>query len=303
TPVNDSKGLSSSTTLTSANSSYQSIDLGLVNTVSLHDALPIYSNHNGIQDAGEPGVAGVTVTIAGANLPAGYVATQTTDGNGKYQFNYLPLGDYTISFSNLPAGTVATATNAAGSNPANDSNGLSSGTTLTAANPSDQSIDLGLANLPPDLKAVKTDDVSGATTLPNGWTWNIAVSNVGTGAASFTAGQTVLTDNLPASNISYGSASVSGASGITGTVGCAISSNTLTCTATTAVTIAASGAFNVSFLATPSAAGTFANPTSGGTCAVNPQQYANVGETNYANNTCSDTVVVSGSDLKAVKTD
>jgi uncharacterized repeat protein (TIGR01451 family) len=57
------------------------------------------------------------------------------------------------------------------------------------------------------------------------------------------------------------------------------------------VAIAAPGSFDVSFTATASAAGTFANP-SGGSCTVDPNN--NAPETSEANNSCSNTVVVVG---------
>ena len=79
--------------------------------------------------------------------------------------------------------------------------------------------------------------------------------------------------------------------GITGTISCGIDANVLTCTASGAVTIAAPGSFDVSFTATASAAGTYANP-SGGSCAVDPNN--NVPETNEANNSCSNSVTVVG---------
>lgn len=59
---------------------------------------------NGIQDAGEPGIAGVTVDINGttaAGTP--YSDTQNTDGAGNYLFDNLEPGNYTITFL-LPAG-------------------------------------------------------------------------------------------------------------------------------------------------------------------------------------------------------
>ncbi|MDQ6739121.1 MAG: NHL repeat-containing protein, partial [Actinomycetota bacterium] len=114
--------------------------------------------------------------------------------------------------------------------------------------------------LPPDLTAVKTDNVGGATTLGTPWTWKIHLANGGNGAANFLTGATILTDNLPSTNIGYGSAGTANPVGITGTISCAIASNILTCTASGAVSIAAGGSIDVSFLATPTAIGTFVNP-------------------------------------------
>ena len=143
----------------------------------------------------------------------------------------------------------------------------------------------------PDLTATKTNNVGGSVPVSAGsWTWTIHVANGGSAPASFANTQTILTDTLPGGP-TYGSAGVSSLSGITGTISCGIASNVLTCIASGAVTIAAPGSFDVSFTATASAAGTYANP-SGGSCAVDPNN--NVPETNEANNSCSNSVTVVG---------
>src|SRR5207249_3954319 len=81
-------------------------------------------NANGIQDAGEPGIAGVTVTLNG---PGG-TRTTTTDANGLYQFTNLSAGTYTVTVA-TPATYAPTTSTAPGSTTANDSNG--SPTTVT----------------------------------------------------------------------------------------------------------------------------------------------------------------------------
>jgi uncharacterized repeat protein (TIGR01451 family) len=161
-----------------------------------------------------------------------------------------------------------------------------------------------LTNTAPDLTAAKSDNVSHATTLGNSWTWKITVSNTGTSSAAFTSSQVILTDDLPNSNITYGSAS---ASNIVGTITnsnailCSIASSSLSCTANLAtVTMAASSSFDVTFTATPSAVGTFANPRNLGTCAVDPNTL--IAESNENNNSCSDTVTVTAPDLIVSKT-
>lgn len=61
-------------------------------------------DRDGIQDPGEPGVGGVTVTLYdNANSP---MAITVTDANGFYLFPNLPNGTYSIGFSNLPVGFV-----------------------------------------------------------------------------------------------------------------------------------------------------------------------------------------------------
>ena len=73
-------------------------------------------DRNGVQDYGEPGLVGVTVSLtppAGIDLgngPASPVTTLTTAG-GEYVFRALPAGDYIVDLdeASLPAGYVATA--------------------------------------------------------------------------------------------------------------------------------------------------------------------------------------------------
>jgi uncharacterized repeat protein (TIGR01451 family) len=77
------------------------IDAGLYQTGSVSDFVWVDTNQNGIQDAGEPGLAGVTVNLydSADNL----IATTTTDASGNYIFTGLTPGDYYIEFV-APAG-------------------------------------------------------------------------------------------------------------------------------------------------------------------------------------------------------
>ncbi len=50
-------------------------------------------NRDGIQETGEPGLAGVKVTLTGVNV----TATAFTDSNGNYLFSELRTGKYTVS--------------------------------------------------------------------------------------------------------------------------------------------------------------------------------------------------------------
>jgi protocatechuate 3,4-dioxygenase beta subunit len=106
-------------------------------------------NNNGIQDAGEPGVPGITLYLyndLGAEL-----ANTVTDANGNYMFNALkPGGKYQVEFSNTPPGFVFTA-KGAGANPAldgdEDFNGLTTIITLpNVPNALDTTIDAGIYN-------------------------------------------------------------------------------------------------------------------------------------------------------------
>jgi protocatechuate 3,4-dioxygenase beta subunit len=73
-------------------------------------------NANNIQDANEPGINAVPVTLTGAG-PDGQFGTNddttqtaTTDSNGRYIFNNLPLGQYRVAVNNAPSGFSPTQT-------------------------------------------------------------------------------------------------------------------------------------------------------------------------------------------------
>jgi hypothetical protein len=75
------------------------------------------NNHNGIQDAGEPGVPGVTVELLNSNgVP---VSDIVTDANGAYHFNNLPAGTFSVKVA-LPDGATFSP-KGAGSDTAKDS--------------------------------------------------------------------------------------------------------------------------------------------------------------------------------------
>ncbi|MBK8146105.1 MAG: hypothetical protein IPK62_14510 [Bacteroidetes bacterium] len=85
------------------------IDAGLTNPILAglgnyvwHDV-----NENGLQDAGEPGIAGVIVTLYESDGIT-VVATASTDGSGAYTFTNLPAGTFIVGFSDLPEGSTRT---------------------------------------------------------------------------------------------------------------------------------------------------------------------------------------------------
>ena len=63
---------------------------------------------NGVQDVGEPGLAGVSVTLLDGE--GATVATTTTDAGGAYRFDGLAAGDYEVQFGPV-AGSVFTVPN------------------------------------------------------------------------------------------------------------------------------------------------------------------------------------------------
>jgi len=85
------------------------IDAGLYRAASLGDTVWYDTNRNGVQEAGEGGVAGVKVTLLDANGQA--VGSATTDADGHYQFSNLKPGAYSVQFdkTTLPANYQFTA--------------------------------------------------------------------------------------------------------------------------------------------------------------------------------------------------
>ena len=82
-------------------------DFGELQTGSLGNFVWEDLNGNGTQDSGEPGIAGVTVTLSGLDdLGAPVSATATTDATGAYLFANLRAGSYTVAFT-TPSGYVA----------------------------------------------------------------------------------------------------------------------------------------------------------------------------------------------------
>jgi SdrD B-like domain/Secretion system C-terminal sorting domain len=101
--------------------SNNTLDIGLWKANGLGDMVWLDNNGNGIQDAGESGLANVTVILK--NSSGDILETTVTDANGNYFF-YDPAGyygttDYQVQFV-TPAGYKACASNR-GSNDAMDS--------------------------------------------------------------------------------------------------------------------------------------------------------------------------------------
>ncbi len=113
---------------------------------ALGDMVWFDNNNNGIQDATETGVGGVTVTLY--NSAGTAIKTTVTGATGKYLFSDLDAATYTIGFSNLPAGYTPTTRNAAGSTAANNSDAIvatgRTGNITLAANTTDLTWDMGI---------------------------------------------------------------------------------------------------------------------------------------------------------------
>ena len=133
-------------TIAEATGSVIDVNFGFVKPASLGDYTWMDVNRDGIQDADEPALPGVTVTLtyedgsAVTDASGNPVAAVTTDANGKYSFENLLPGGYKVSFQ-APAGYEAT-TSDAGTDRALDSNGATASVTL-AQDQTDETIDFG----------------------------------------------------------------------------------------------------------------------------------------------------------------
>ena len=119
------------------------LDAGVYQPASLGDTVWLDTNGNGIQDNGEQGVEGITVTLVNNLFQT--VATTTTDSNGNYLFEDLLPGSYQVQFAK-PQDYIFTQQNK-GDNDSLDSdvdgNGISHVVTLFG-NDFDPTIDAGL---------------------------------------------------------------------------------------------------------------------------------------------------------------
>ena len=137
---------SADVTIAEATGSVIDVNFGFVKPASVGDYTWMDVNRDGVQDADEPALPGVTVTLtyedgsAVTDASGNPVAAVTTDANGKYTFENLLPGGYKVSFQ-APAGFEAT-TSEAGDDRAADSNGASASVTV-AQGQTDDTIDFG----------------------------------------------------------------------------------------------------------------------------------------------------------------
>ena len=138
---------SADVTIAEATGSVIDVNFGFVKPASVGDYTWMDVNRDGIQDADEPAMPGVTVTLTRADGTAvtdaegNPVAAVVTGADGKYVFENLLPGDYKVSFTN-PAGYEATVSDAGGDRAA-DSNGTESAVSL-AQGQDDATVDYGL---------------------------------------------------------------------------------------------------------------------------------------------------------------
>ncbi|GAB4050023.1 SdrD B-like domain-containing protein [Spirosoma litoris] len=157
-------------------------DAGFYQLAGLGDFVFEDANHNGQQDAGEPGIQNVTVTLLSSGT---VVATTTTNASGFYSFKGLtPSVPYSVSFT-APVGYSATLQNIGNDTTDSDGNpttGLTGVYSLTAGefNPT---VDMGYYKLSPTVSLDKFVDKSKAK-IGDVLTYTIVVANSGSVSAT-----------------------------------------------------------------------------------------------------------------------
>ncbi|WP_250855349.1 SdrD B-like domain-containing protein, partial [Anabaena sp. PCC 7938] len=215
----DSDGLISDVVNLSPGENDTTVDSGFYKTASLGDFVFNDGNNNGIQDAGEAGVAGVTVTLTGGGADGlisttadNTTITTTTNASGNYNFAELTPGqEYQVGFSNLPAGYQFTQADAgtddALDSDANTSTGKTQIVTL-ASGENNTTLDAGIYQNAGDLSITKTN---GLTTVSPGQqiTYTIVAQNNGL----ITATNALVSDIIPSNltNVTWTSVASGGA--------------------------------------------------------------------------------------------
>lgn len=153
--ANPSNGQTAATPFLPSGAIDRTLDMGLVQlaTVRVGDYVWVDANFNGRQDLGEPGVAGVRVTLFNA-ADDQQVAVTETDASGLYLFDDLAPGQYYVVFDlgALPLGYSVTTQNAAGvpddlDSDADPATGRTGNSRVLAAGEEDLTLDMGIYGL------------------------------------------------------------------------------------------------------------------------------------------------------------
>ena len=187
--------------VTLASQSVNGIDFGNTQLSSIGDYVWLDLNRNGIQDAGESGVQGVTVElfklIAGTWVPQ---TTQLTNASGYYLFDNLQAGSYYVRFS-APAGYNFTLRDQGGDDTRDSDADQSTGATIAItlnAGEAQRQWDAGLYQ-PPSI------DVEKYVSVDNQATWQDADTPPGpqatAGANVYFRFVVVNTGSVPLSNV------------------------------------------------------------------------------------------------------
>ncbi len=149
-------------------------------TVNLGNQVWFDINNNGVKDASEPGINGITTNLYldanGDNIPDGAaIATTTTNASGNYSFSGLPAGKYIVGVV-MPTGYSASATTTNSSNPNSDTDNDNNGVTTVGSELRSNSITLTVGGEP--ANGVDGDGTNGNLTLDFGLKGSLNVGNL-----------------------------------------------------------------------------------------------------------------------------
>jgi hypothetical protein len=140
--------------------------------VSIGDYVWCDQNCNGIQDAGERGISGVTVILYKSESPQTPFRTTVTDSSGHYIFNELQPGGYYVRFV-LPSGYTFAPSDIGDDSKDSDANLFTGRTTLISLGEGvhDDTWDAGLCKKPvtPPTPQPPPDTVGGEVYTVNKW--------------------------------------------------------------------------------------------------------------------------------------
>jgi hypothetical protein len=148
-----STGMTPTTTLASGGEDL-TLDAGILQRAALGDRVWLDLDQDGVQDAGEAGVADVTVNLLDAG--GAVLATQQTDANGLYLFDDLLPGDYAVEFVK-PSGYDFTVQDAGGDDAIDSDADTTTGRTIVyslESGETDRTVDAGLVEIPPELASL-----------------------------------------------------------------------------------------------------------------------------------------------------
>ena len=188
------------------------VDAGIVlETASLGDKVFFDDDRDGIQDAGEAGVEGVTVTLTGGGADGvigtadDTIVTVTTDGEGNYRFDDLTPGvEYQVNFSDLPQDYVFTTQNAGSDDTLDSDADVNTGNTdiiTLAPGEYNNTIDAGIIQLNPDIEIEKfvngfdADSAAEAVEIAAGEEVTFTYEVTNTGEVAFAADEVIVIDD------------------------------------------------------------------------------------------------------------
>lgn len=226
---------------------------GLFRPSSIGDTVWSDTDRDGVQDADESGVAGVTVTLvrlvtaADATVTRTTVSSTATDAAGRYTFERLGAGTYELAFT-APTGLVFTwtgrGTDRGLDSDADPSTGRTGAIDLA---PGEERTDLDAGLAEPEVNLTLTKDLVGTATQGAKATYRLTVTNQGPLA---TQGNLTVTDDLPS-----GMTFVSGG-------GCSATASRVTCEVTRSLGVAESASIDLQVQIGASATGSLTNTAS-----------------------------------------